>query len=122
MKSDGGGAGFVTGFLLGGLVGAAVALVLTPRSGEETRDTLRDKGIELRVRAEEVAARAREEADELLARGRAAFEEQKARVQEAIEEGKDAAAMKKAEMLSRYRVAKETGEAPLDEPEAGPAS
>ena len=122
MKSKENGSGFMAGFLLGGLVGAAVALLLTPRSGEETRDTLRDKSIELRVRAGEVAARARSEADELLARGKATFDEQKARVQEAIEEGKDAAAAKKAELLSKYHVAKETGETPLEEPGPEPAA
>ncbi len=113
MKSQESGSGFISGFLLGGLVGAALALVLTPRSGEETRDTLRDKGIELKIKAEEVAARAREEADELLARSKATFGEQKARVQEAIEEGREAAAQKRSELLSKYRIAKETGETPL---------
>lgn len=114
MKSEEGGAGFVSGFLLGGLVGAALALILTPRSGEEARGTLRERSIELKVRAEDVATKAREEADELLARGKIVLEEQKSRLQEAIDEGKDAATQKRAELLAKYRVAKETGEAPED--------
>ncbi|MGE5618134.1 MAG: YtxH domain-containing protein [Sphingomonadaceae bacterium] len=118
MRSEeSGSGGFVSGFLLGGLVGAAVALLLTPQRGEETRDTLMDKGIELKVKAEEVAARAREEADELITLGKSVIEGQKARILEAVEEGKEAAAEKKAELLSKYRVAKETGEVP----EEGPA-
>ncbi|MHB0868365.1 MAG: YtxH domain-containing protein [Chloroflexota bacterium] len=113
MSSEENGAGgFVSGFLLGGLVGAAVALLLTPRSGEEARDTLMDRGIELKVKAEEVAAKARVEADELLSLGKTVLEDQKARIREAVEEGKEAAAEKKAELLSKYRVAKETGETP----------
>lgn len=116
MKSERGNGGFVSGFLLGGLVGAALALLLTPRSGDETRDTLVNRGVELRDRAEEAAARAREEADELLARGKIALEEQRARVREAIEEGREVASQKKAELLSKYRVSKETGEVPQEEP------
>jgi gas vesicle protein len=116
MRTRERGAGFVSGFLLGGLVGAAVALLLTPRSGEETRDTLMDRGIVLKVKAEEVASKAREEADDLIARGKTVLEDQRARLREAVEEGKEAAAEKKAELLAKYRVAKATGENPEPEP------
>jgi len=60
MKPEEKGSGFIAGFLLGGLVGAAAALLLTPKSGEETRFTLRETGIELKVKDEEAAARARD--------------------------------------------------------------
>ncbi len=118
MKSEDRGGGFIAGFLLGGLVGAAAALLLTPRTGEETRGSLRERGIELRVKAEEAAAKAREEADELLLRSKAAFEEQKGRIMDAVEEGKEAAAQKKAELLAKYRTAKEKGEIPEEAPPA----
>ncbi len=68
---------FLSGFLMGGLIGAAVALLMAPQSGEETRKLIRDKGIELRDQAsetlEEAAAEARSRADELtkMARERA---------------------------------------------------
>ena len=39
---------FFSGFVIGGLVGAAVALVLAPQSGQETRQQIRDKGVELK--------------------------------------------------------------------------
>ncbi len=112
MKESEGGSGFVAGFLLGGIAGAALALFLGPKNGDENREMLRERSITLRVKAEEAAARAREEADELLTRGKVILEEQKSRVQEAVEEGRDAANQRKSELLSRYRVAKETGEAP----------
>ena len=38
---------FMSGLFLGGLIGAVVALVLAPRSGEETRKLLKDKAVEL---------------------------------------------------------------------------
>ena len=42
----------VAGFLLGALVGAAVALLYTPQSGEKTRFLIQEKGIELKTQVE----------------------------------------------------------------------
>ena len=50
---------FLLGTILGGLVGAAVALLFAPQSGEETRMMIRDKGIEIRDKVGESAADAR---------------------------------------------------------------
>ena len=74
---------FFAGFLIGALVGAAVTFLFAPQSGEETRMLIRDKGIELRDRADELSGEAR------------------VRVQEAVGEGKTAAAKKKEELLSQ---------------------
>ena len=46
---------FLVGFVIGGLIGAGVALFLAPQSGEETRAMIADKSIELRDRAMETA-------------------------------------------------------------------
>lgn len=105
---------------MGGVAGAALALLLAPGRGDENRELLRERSIELRTRAEEAAARAREEADELLARSKTILEEQKSRVQEAVDEGRDVASQKKSELLSRYRIAKETGESPIPEDTVAP--
>jgi gas vesicle protein len=43
---------FFAGLLVGGLAGAAMALLTAPRSGEETRRQIRTKGVELRDTAE----------------------------------------------------------------------
>ena len=43
---------FLAGFVIGGLVGAAVALILAPRSGSEIRSQLMERGEELRSRAQ----------------------------------------------------------------------
>jgi len=97
---------FLAGFVIGGLVGAATALLLAPQSGEETRTVIRDKGIELkdkagestaeaRVRAETalkeaqarydaVTQQAKDKTDELLQRGQVVLEEQKSKVEGAI--------------------------------------
>ena len=44
---------FLAGFVIGGLVGGAVALVLAPRSGAETRSQITGKGRELVDASEE---------------------------------------------------------------------
>ncbi len=75
-ERDGDFGAFLAGFVIGGLVGAAVALILAPQSGEETRTLIHDRSIELkdmaaekaetaRIKAEAAAAEARARADEL---------------------------------------------------------
>jgi gas vesicle protein len=54
---------FFAGLLIGGLVGAAAALLLAPQSGEETRIMIKDKGIELKDRANEASEKARTRVD-----------------------------------------------------------
>lgn len=48
---------FVTGLLIGVAVGFGLALLLAPKSGEEMREDLMQRGIELRDRAGELASR-----------------------------------------------------------------
>jgi gas vesicle protein len=58
----------ILAFLLGGLTGAAVALLYAPRSGKETRDLLSD-------RVRETADRGREIKEQAVGRGRALVDE-----------------------------------------------
>lgn len=55
MSDDNNTGAFLTGFLVGGLVGAAAALLMTPQSGEDTRLQLQDRGIELKSQFGDVA-------------------------------------------------------------------
>lgn len=84
-----GGAEFFAGLVIGGLVGAALALLLAPQSGEETRAQLRDKSLELKDRAEEGVLEARHLAEKRLA----ALQEQVAHLQDQVtalqEKGKE---------------------------------
>ena len=57
--SDSGGS-FVAGFLMGGIVGTVVGILLAPKPGSETRADLLEQSELLRARAEELAARVRE--------------------------------------------------------------
>lgn len=112
MADDSRGWEFLTGFMIGGIVGAAAALLLAPQSGEETREMIRERGVELggrareygdtaRHRAEELAIDARERAEDAQKRGRMVLEEQRSRLGHAIEEGKDAAAKKRDELMQK---------------------
>ena len=53
-------------FIVGGLLGAGVALLMAPQSGRRTRLKIRDKGMELRERAAETAEDTRHRAGHTL--------------------------------------------------------
>ena len=60
-KEESGGAGAILGaFFLGTVVGAAVALLFAPASGQETREFLGEKAREGRAKASETARQTRE--------------------------------------------------------------
>jgi gas vesicle protein len=58
------GNGFLTGLLLGVVIGAAVGLLYAPQPGAETRQMLKEKADAARARAAELAQKAKEAADE----------------------------------------------------------
>jgi gas vesicle protein len=70
---------FLAGFIIGGLIGGAAALLMAPQSGEETRTLIRDKSIELKDRAVETA-------EEAITRAEKALDEARMRAEDAIEE------------------------------------
>ncbi|MGQ9584465.1 MAG: YtxH domain-containing protein [Anaerolineae bacterium] len=107
--SDKGG-DFLAGFVLGGLVGAAVALLLAPQPGEETRALLRERSIELRERADELSAEARKLAAELQEKGKETLGDQIGRVKEAVEEGKTAAQKAKEDLLRQVQTGQKAPE------------
>jgi gas vesicle protein len=79
---------FLAGFLVGGLVGAGVALLLAPQSGEETRTLIKDKSIELRDKAAVTAEKTRIKVDEFA-------DEAKLKGKELVDSAKKAVAKKK---------------------------
>jgi gas vesicle protein len=106
-EQDGDFGAFLAGFVIGGMVGAAVALLLAPQSGEETRTIIHDRSIELkdkaaekaesaRIKAEAAAAEARARADELAKltqekaiefkkKGQEVYQTQKSRIESAVQ-------------------------------------
>ena len=79
-RDDGGAAGtIVVAFVLGALTGAAIALLLAPATGEETRRVLSEK-----------AKEGREKASDAARQGREFINRQRDTLSTAIERGKDA--------------------------------
>ena len=85
---------FMAGFVIGGLVGAATALILAPQSGEETRAQISAKSNELReagIQQYEVAReRVYETTSQAQEQARIVLDEGKSRVTTAFERGKEA--------------------------------
>jgi len=113
---------FLVGFVIGGLTGAFVSLLLAPQSGEQTRTLIREKAIELsdkasqsaeeayeqaekavadaRARLDELASITRERAEELQSRGQMVLEEQKAKLSGAIQSKRKPGTTKTADSTS----------------------
>jgi gas vesicle protein len=86
---------------IGAMIGAAAALLLAPRTGEETRELLREKGSDLAKRAQEhgsdlarraqvVMGEAQVKAEEYLGRGKEVLEDTSAQLRAAFEAGRSA--------------------------------
>ena len=91
MRNDRGDAGGYLGwFFLGGILGAAAALLMAPKTGRETRELLAEHGNEVAKRAQEMANDAQGRAGEWLDKSRELFEEQTQWLMTAFEAGKDA--------------------------------
>lgn len=88
QKSDA--AGYLGWFFLGAALGAAAAVLLTPRTGEQTRELLAERGGEITKKAQALAGEAQGRAGEWLDKSRELFEEQTQRLMSAFEAGKDA--------------------------------
>ena len=83
-------AGYLGWFFLGAAGGAVAALLLTPKTGAETRELLAEQSNEMARRARELAAEAQGRAGEWIDKSREIFEEQTERLMGAFEAGKDA--------------------------------
>lgn len=83
---------YLVGFFIGGIVGAATALLLAPQSGEETRTMIRDKSIELKDKAaesaEEAMNRATKAMEDTRTRMAATMDDLRSRVDELSEQVK----------------------------------
>jgi gas vesicle protein len=84
---------FFAGLVLGGLVGASVALLLVPQPGQETRAQIRNKGIELKdltiKRCQDAGHRAQEQMLVWQEKGQEALEKGQHRAVEALGHGRE---------------------------------
>jgi gas vesicle protein len=89
--------GVILAFMMGGLTGAALAILFAPRSGKETRDLLNDKFREGADRTRELRDRATvktreivDDASEYVGKQRETLERKKERLTAALDAGRQA--------------------------------
>jgi len=87
---------FLSGLIVGGLIGAAFGLLFAPEPGDRTRERLRRQSGEWGGRAREqadrvaeIATKARSSADDVIKRGRDTFDEKTDQLRRAFEDGRD---------------------------------
>ncbi len=91
MKDEGSGSGaLLLSFLLGGVVGAGLALLIAPQAGEETRRKIRNLADDIKDRTNEYINETRERVSSVADDGRSYYDEKKSLVKAAIDAGKDA--------------------------------
>lgn len=98
---------FGLGFLIGFGVGAGVALLMAPRSGDANRE-------QLRVELDRLAA----EGDTPVAAAAAAMKEQRDRLSQAIDAGRRASAARQAELWAQLNLTPPDEEPPAVPPPA----
>jgi len=94
-EARGHGPGFLFGVLMGALVGAGLATIFTPVSGEQARVRTAEKAPELWGRREELAQEGREKAREVASGARS-------RLGEAVEAAREATQEAQQEARRRY--------------------
>jgi len=80
----------VLAFVLGGLVGAGLALLTAPRSGRETREKIREFADETKKKASEYAEQTKDKLSSAVEHGKEFVTEKKTLISSAIEAGKEA--------------------------------
>jgi gas vesicle protein len=103
IEREGGGIGT---FILGALVGAAVALLFAPQSGEETQREIRERAGRLRHAAEEKVRDAQREIESRLDNARQGLNDGVDAVREAVESGRQAATDARSELERRLERSK----------------
>jgi gas vesicle protein len=92
------GLGFAVGFILGGALGAGLALLFAPEPGRQTRERLRDVAADVRDKTMAVSDELRDKAEAVLARSREVFDEKKAILSTAVQAGKEASHRERARL------------------------
>ncbi len=80
----------ILAFLIGGIAGAAAALLLAPQSGKETREKISDLAEDVSDKAKELRDRVKSGVKEAVELGEKTFEEKKKVLTHAYETGKEA--------------------------------
>ena len=88
----------VAAFLIGGLVGAGIALLTAPRSGKETREKIKELTEDAKEKIKSVAEDARHRIQDTVRHGKDVVHEKKSFIVGAVEAGKKAMEEEKQRM------------------------
>jgi len=102
-RDSGGGVG---SFLLGALVGAGIALLFAPKSGEETQEELKEQARRLRAAAEERVRDAQRQLEERLDDAREGVSGRYDEVRDAVKAGREAAVAARSDLESKLERSK----------------
>lgn len=92
----------ILSFLLGGLVGAGVALLLAPRSGKETRQQIKDFADDMKGKAEDYVEQAKCRVTQAVEKGKGFVDEKKSIITTAVEAGKEAYEKEKERLAKEH--------------------
>lgn len=90
-------------FLFGGIVGAAVAALVTPRSGPENRERLRESMENFREHASKTAYDVRSRANDAWEKGRDVLDEKRSELESAWETGRETMEREKNRLTTCFR-------------------
>ena len=110
-RDGGGGAGT---FLLGALVGAGLALLFAPKSGEETQEELKLRARKLKSAAEERVGEAQKQLEERLDAAREGVHAKVDDVRDAVEAGRKAAVEAREDLERKLERSKAAYRAGMD--------
>ncbi|MEJ2695803.1 MAG: YtxH domain-containing protein [Candidatus Sulfobium sp.] len=77
-------------FLLGGVVGAGLALLLAPQAGTETRQKIKDMADDVKDKASGYVDQTKNKVTSYVDKGKEYYDERKSLVKSAVEAGRDA--------------------------------
>ncbi|MGD0488307.1 MAG: YtxH domain-containing protein [Syntrophorhabdales bacterium] len=93
MKSEGSGCracSVMSSFFLGGFIGAAIALLVAPRAGKETRQQIKGTAEDVKVKAEDYYKQIKETVTSALEHGKDLVTEKKQLIAKAVQKGIEA--------------------------------
>jgi len=109
-----GGRGFGA-FIMGALLGAGVALLYAPRSGEETQKEIKNRAIQFRDAAEERVKDAQRQIEERMETARVELMARVDAVRDAVDSGRESAREAREELEEKLERSKAAYRAGLDE-------
>lgn len=86
-------------FLLGGAIGAGLALFLAPQSGKETRERIRGLAEDVKRKTSRYKEQLKEKISSTIEEGKGLVEEKKSIIASAIEAGKEAMEKEKERLI-----------------------